>query len=195
MRRLNQSFLAMCFCPCFLLAGAANASVVEKAQEWLNKYSDSDDTFSLTLTKNKIKFKGCKQKQYQLAFSQKLAPMFNVEAIVHYNKGLLDYGVMSQRVRSHEFEVVSWWDRGDYRLGLSHKVRPRHEMSNPVADTIRLPTSTSAGLYVEIPFKEDKHLLTVGAMRESWESEGASMQLPWRSSRDNQVKVEYAITF
>ena len=56
MRRLNQSFLAMCFCPCFLLAGAANASVVEKAQEWLNKYSDSDDTFSLTLTKNKIKF-------------------------------------------------------------------------------------------------------------------------------------------
>ena len=86
MRRLNQSFLAMCFCPCFLLAGAANASVVEKAQEWLNKYSDSDDTFSLTLTKNKIKFKGCKQKQYQLAFSQKLAPMFNVEAIVHYNK-------------------------------------------------------------------------------------------------------------
>ncbi len=96
---------------------------------------------------------------------------------------------------SHEFEVVSWWDRGDYRLGLSHKVRPRHEMSIPVADTIRLPTSTSAGLYVEIPFKEDKHLLTVGAMRESWESEGASMQLPWRSSRDNQVKVEYAITF
>ena len=120
--------------------------------------------------------------------------MFNVEAIVHYNKGLLDYGVMSQRVRSHEFEVVSWWDRGDYRLGLSHKVRPRHEMSI----RCRYNSSayhTSAGLYVEIPFNEDKHLLTVGAMRESWESEGASMQLPWRSSRDNQVKVEYAITF
>ena len=58
MRRLNQSFLAMCICPCFLMVGAANASVVEKAQEWLNKYSSNDDTFSLTLTKNKIKFKG-----------------------------------------------------------------------------------------------------------------------------------------
>ena len=68
-------------------------------------------------------------------------------------------------------------------------------MSIPVADTIRLPTSTSAGLYVEVPFNEDKHLLTVGAIRESWESAGASLQLPWRSSRDNQLKVEYAITF
>ena len=195
MRRFVHPILAMSTCSCLMMAGAANASVVEKAQQWLNKYSDSDDIFSLTLTKNKIKFKGCKQKQYQLAFSQKIAPMFNIEAIVHYNKGLLDYGVLSQRVKSHEFEVVSWWDRGDYRLGLSHKVRPRHEMRIPVADTIRLPTSTTAGLYVEVPFNEDRHLLTVGAMRESWESGGASLQLPWRSSRDNQVKVQYAITF
>ena len=68
-------------------------------------------------------------------------------------------------------------------------------MSVPVADTIQLPTSTSAGVYLEIPFKENKHLLTLGALRESWESDGASLQLPWRSSRDNQVKVQYAITF
>lgn len=195
MRRFVHPILAMCICSCLMMASAANASVVEKAQQWLNEYSDSDDTFSLTLTKNKIKFKGCKQKQYQLAFSQKLAPTFNIEAIVHYNKGLLDYGVLSQRVKSHEFEVVSWWNRGGYRLGLSHKVRPRHEMRIPVADTIRLPTSTTAGLYVEVPFNEDKHLLTVGALRESWESGDASLQLPWRSSRDNQVKLQYAITF
>ncbi len=195
MRRFTQSLLSACICPCLLIAGPAQASVVEKAQEWLNRYADSDDTFSLTLTKNKIKFEGCKQKQYQLAFSQQIAPMFNIEAIVHYNKGLLDNGVLSQRVRSHEFELVSWWDSGDYRLGLSHKVRPRHEMSIPVADTVRLPTSTSAGIYLEIPFKEDKHVLTIGALRESWESDGASFQLPWRSSRDNQVKLQYAINF
>jgi len=195
MRRFTQALLIACICPCITMASVANASVVEKAQQWLNKYTDSDDTFSLTLTKNKIKFKGCKQKQYQLALSQRIAPMFNIEAIVHYNKGLLDYGVLSQRVKSHEFEVVSWWDSGNYRVGLSHKVRPRHEMSVPVADTIQLPTSTSAGVYLEIPFKENKHLLTLGALRESWESDGASLQLPWRSSRDNQVKVQYAITF
>jgi len=195
MRRFTQSLLAICICPSVLMAGAANASVVEKAEQWLNQYSDSDDTFSLTLTKNKIKFKGCKQKQYQLAFSQKIAPMFNIEAIVHYSKGLLEYGVLSQRVRSHEFEVVSWWDNGDYRLGLSHKVRPRHELNIPVTDTIRLPTSTSACVYLEIPFKEDKHLLTFGAMRESWESDGASQEIAWRASRDSQVRVQYAITF
>ncbi|WP_394222983.1 hypothetical protein [Alteromonas gracilis] len=195
MRRFTQSLLAICICPSVFMAGAANASLVEKAEQWLNNYSDSDDTFSLTLTKNRIKFKGCKQKQYQLAFSQKITPMFNVEAIVHYNKGLLEYGVLSQRVRSHEFEVVSWWDSGDYRVGLSHKVRPRHELSIPVTDRIQLPTSTSAGVYLEIPFKEDTHLLTLGAVRESWESDGASQEIAWRASRDSQVRVQYAITF
>lgn len=195
MRRFTRSLVSACICPIFLMASAAQASVVEKAQEWLNQYADSEDTFSLTLTKNKIKFEGCKQKQYQLAFSQQIAPMFNIEAIVHYNKGTLAHGILSQRVRSHEFELVSWWDSGDYRVGLSHKVRPRHEMRIPVADTIRLPTSTSAGVYLEIPFKEDKHLLTIGALRESWESDGASLKLPWRASTDNQVKLHYAINF
>ena len=40
MRRLHQSLLAISICPCFLMVGAANASVVEKAQEWLNNALD-----------------------------------------------------------------------------------------------------------------------------------------------------------
>jgi len=42
-----------------------------------------------------------------LALNKRIGSMFNVEGIVHYNKGLLDYGVLSQRVKSHEYEVVS----------------------------------------------------------------------------------------
>lgn len=195
MRRIIKPLLAVCVCPCLLVSTVASASAVEKAERWINQYTSDDNAFSVSLTKNKIQFKGCKQKQYQLALSQQISPQFNVEAVVHYNKGLLDYGVLSQRVRSHEFELVSWWDKGDYRVGLSHKVRPRHEMRIPVADTIQLPTSRTAGIYLEVPFKENSHLLTIGALQESWEADGASLTLPWRTSRDNQVKVQYAFTF
>lgn len=195
MRRFTQPIWALCLSPCLLMPTSGNADVLEKAQEWLNQYAEQDNTFTLSLTKNKIKFKGCKQKQYQLTFNQQLSSQFNIQAIVHYNKGLLDYGVLSQRVRSHEFEVVSWWDTGDFRLGLSHKVRPRHEISIPVADTIALPTSTTAGLYLEVPFKNNQHIVTFGALQESWNADSASFALPWRTSRDSQLTVQYAITF
>lgn len=195
MRRFSQFYLAFCAVPFLLIVSDVNADVVEETERWLNKYSNSDDSFSLSLIKNKIKFKGCKQKQYQLALNKRIGSMFNVEGIVHYNKGLLDYGVLSQRVKSHEYEVVSWWDSGDYRIGLSHKIRPQHEISLPVADSIQLPTSITSGLYVQFPFNEDSHLLTIGALRESWDSSDASISLPWRSSRDNQVTLQYAITF
>ena len=115
--------------------------------------------------------------------------------MVNYNKGQLDDGVLSQRVRSHEFEVVSWWDRGDYRVGLSHKVRPRHEMRVPIAGAIQLPTSTTAGVYVEVPFNDNSHILTIGALQESWDSDSASATLPWRTSTDNQLTFQYAVAF
>ncbi|WP_338519865.1 hypothetical protein [Alteromonas gracilis] len=195
MQRITKPFLALCACPCLLLSSVVNASAVEKAERWINQYTSSDNAFSMSLTKNKIQFKGCKQKRYQLALSQQIAPQLNIEAIVHYNKGFLDYGILSQRVRSHEFELVSWWDRGNYRVGLSHKVRPSHELRMAVIDTIQLPTSRTAGVYVEVPFNEDSHMLTIGALQESWEADGAALSSPWQSSRDNQVKVQYAISF
>lgn len=195
MQRLTKPFVVLCLSANLLISHAATASVIEKAQQWLNSYSGDDNPFSLTFTKNKIQFKGCKQKQYQLSFSQQVSPYFNLEAVVHYNKGRLDYGVLSHRVRSHEFEVVSWWDTGDYRVGLSHKIRPQHEMRVPVAGAIRLPTSTTAGLYVEVPFNEDSHILTIGALQEAWDVDSASATLPWRASTDNKLTLQYAVSF
>ena len=195
MQRLTKPLVVLCLGASLLKTYAATASVIEKAEQWLNSYSGNDNPFSLTLTKNKIQFKGCKQKQYQLAFSQQFTSQFNLEAVVYYNKGRLDDGVLSQRVRSHEFEVVSWWNRGDYRVGLSHKVRPRHEMRVPIAGAIQLPTSTTAGVYVEVPFNDNSHILTIGALQESWDSDSASATLPWRTSTDNQLTFQYAVAF
>ena len=64
MRRLNQSFLAM-YLPMFFIGGSANASVVEKAQEWLNNIQTVTIRFP-TLTKNKIKFKAANKSSINL---------------------------------------------------------------------------------------------------------------------------------
>ncbi len=194
MRRLTQLFLMLYTCFCLFPANAC-AAALERVERWFGQHSFSDTPLSLSLTKNKIQFKGCKQKQYQLALNQQISPMFNVEAIIHYNKGLLNYGVLSQRVKSHEFELVSWWNTGTFRVGFSHKIRPRHEITVPVADTVRLPTSKTAGVYVELPFNEERHIITIGALQESWDADGGALTLPWRTSRDKQVTLQYVIAF
>jgi len=195
MKRNKACFFAVAFASMTAHTQCALASDVENAQEWLNKYVSSNDAFSLTLIKNKISFKGCKQKRYQLSLTQQLTPAFNIEARVNYNRGLLNYGVLSQRVRTHEFEVVSWWKGDGYRVGLSHKIKPEHEMSVPVADVIQLPTSTTAGLYVEVPFNASSHTLTIAALRESWDANNTALTLPWRDNHDSQIKVQYAMAF
>ena len=120
MRRFSQLIVMLTALQSAWVSISVSASAIEDAEQWLSEYVSLDDTFSIALSKNKIRFKGCKQKQYQLVVNQQFTKRFNVEAIVHYNKGLLDYGVLAQRVKSHEFEVVSWWDKGSYRVGLSH---------------------------------------------------------------------------
>ncbi len=194
MRHLNIAITAI-FIYSLCLPLTVRASAVERAEKWLNQYAERGDVFSLSLTKNKIKFEGCKQKQYQLALSHKVTNELNIDAVVYYNKGLLDFGVLTQRVRSHEFEVVGWWNKKGYRIGLSHKVRPRHTMTLPLSDTVYLPTSTTAGVYIELPLANNNHLLTLGAMQESWDGNSASINLPWRSSKDNQITLTYAITY
>jgi len=195
MRKFSRFLLSFGVLQGAFFSFSASASALETAERWLNEYVSKDDRFSVALTKNKIRFKGCKQKQYQFVLNQKFTDSFNVQAIVHYNKGLLNYGVLTQRVKSHEYELVSWWDRGDYRVGLSHKIRPQHEISIPIADTIQLPTSITSGIYVEIPFVDAQHTLTIAALRESWAADDASMRLPWRTSHDSQVQLQYAIAF
>ncbi|AEF04798.1 hypothetical protein C7Y69_12890 [Alteromonas sp. KS69] len=195
MRRFSQLIVMLTALQSAWVSISVSASAIEDAEQWLSEYVSLDDTFSIALSKNKIRFKGCKQKQYQLVVNQQFTKRFNVEAIVHYNKGLLDYGVLAQRVKSHEFEVVSWWDKGSYRVGLSHKIRPEHEISIPVAEVIQLPTSTTASVYFEVPLMEERHTLTVAASRESWKSDSATIQLPWSKAHDNQVKLQYAIAF
>ena len=103
--------------------------------------------------------------------------------------------MLAQRVKSHEFEVVGWWNKGSYRVGLSHKIRPKHEISIPVAEVIQLPTSTTSSVYFEVPLIEERHTLTVAVSRESWKSASATIQLPWNEAHDNQVKLQYAIAF
>ena len=65
----------------------------EKAEAWLKKHLEVSKQFAVSLTKNKIKFNGCQQKDYKLSMSLQLSDNTSVETLALYGRGVLEFGV------------------------------------------------------------------------------------------------------
>lgn len=171
---------------------AMAADFSERASEWLGEALSVPGSLAVTLSKQKIMFKGCKQKEYQLAFSKTIAKNLDLEAIAHYEYGMVDFGVLNQKISTRSYELVSWWNRDDYRIGLSHKMQTEHELASPMTEHINLPMSQSVGLYVEMAGLNDDHIMVLSAVHESWENDDT---MPWHQTQDNQIGLRYSMAF
>lgn len=181
----------LCYGLCMSQCMAASAPV-----EWLKKTITDEADVAISMEKQKLSFKGCRQRQYVLSVSKSVSDSWDVEAIAHYNKGSLQFGVLRQQVRTRAVEVIAWWQQQGYRIGLMHKARPQHDVALPMGDTLRLPTSQTTGLYVDMPFEGDSHQsLRLAALHETWSASGASVDVPWNRARDSQLSLQYSVAF
>ncbi|MCU7553364.1 hypothetical protein OCL06_01990 [Alteromonas sp. ASW11-19] len=169
--------------------------LADRATAWMSDIFNSQHVLEVDLTKQKIRFNGCKQKAYQLAFSQQLTKQFSVEANLHYDKGELRFGVLRQKVSSKAVEVISWWHTDTLRLGLGHKVITSHKMSSPMTESLSLPTSQALGVHLEMPGMRASHNLALSLQREVWEVADFAGAANGTSLRDNQLNLQYAIAF
>lgn len=166
----------------------------DNAARWFANTVNAEETMSVNFTKQRIFFKGCKQKEYQLALSKQFSPVFGLEASMHYDKGELSFGVLSQKVTSKAYEITSWWTVNAFRFGISHKVRSSIKMSSPMTEQLTLPTSQSIGLHMELPGIRKAHSVSVSLSRENWQASTTNNQT-WQEIEDNQINLQYAIAF
>ncbi|QJR80614.1 hypothetical protein CA267_007395 [Alteromonas pelagimontana] len=166
----------------------------EQAGEWLTDQLALSDSLNVSFTKTKISFKGCSQREYRLAFVQEVTSGMELEAVIHYEEGKLDFGLTDQKVSSQAYEMISWWQMHNYRLGLGKKVVARHDIVSPLATGFTLPKSEAVAVYIELPGLFEAHTVAFAAIQESWTAQ-EDMSLPWRTSRDNQLNVNYTIAF
>ncbi len=169
--------------------------LADKATGWLADVFDSQHLLEVDLSKQRIRFNGCKQKAYQLAFSQQFTQQFSVEANLHYDKGEHRFGVLRQKVSSKAVEVISWWHTKTLRLGVGHKVITSHKMSSPMTEPLSLPTSEALGLHLQMPGMRASHNLAVSLQREVWHVADFAGAANGTSLRDNQLNLQYAIAF
>ena len=166
----------------------------DNAAQWFSDTFNAENTFSVDFTKQRIHFKGCNQKEYKLAMSKQFSPLFALEASMHYDKGELSFGALSQKVTSQAYELTSWWTMDELRFGISHKVRTSLRMSSPMTEKLSLPTSQSVGVHIEFPGIKEAHSMSVSLARENWQSSTTNNQT-WQEIEDNQINLQYAITF
>ena len=173
---------------------AVSGELGDNAAQWLSDTVNAENTLSVSFTKQRIHFKGCNQKEYQLAFSKQLTPVFALEASMHYDKGELSFGALSQKVTSQAYEITSWWTFDELRLGVSHKVRTSLRMSSPMTEQLSLPTSQAVGFHLELPGMKQAHSMSVSLTRENWHA-STTNNTTWQEIEDNQINLQYAIAF
>ena len=60
--------------------------------------SNLPDSTNLQFSKSKIKFEGCKHREYKLSLTQPINSKFSIESGVSYAKGKLSWGINSQKI-------------------------------------------------------------------------------------------------
>ena len=167
----------------------------ERTEAWLKEHLDVSKQFAVSLTRNKIKFNGCQQKDYRLSMSARLSDNISVETLVRYGKGVLEFGAFNQRVTSHSYELISWWQNEDFRYGIGSGERPAHDLDLPVSGSLALPDSRTLSVYLETEGLEDDHVMSFSLRRETWLGDTSDLTLNWDKSYDNQLQFGYRITF
>ncbi|NMH59992.1 hypothetical protein [Alteromonas ponticola] len=189
-RAICRATLALAGASCFVTS-SWSSELGDIVADYLNRADD----FAVTFSNKKLKFNGCKQREYELTMAQHLSPRMTIEATLHYEKGRLDYGVLNQKVSARGYQLASWYQLDGYALGVSNRVVSEHEINLPLADTIELPTSQALALNMRTKGLRETHELSLSAVRETWSAKNAALGLSWDKAYDNQLRMNYSIIF
>lgn len=173
--------------------GFCGVSLSDGAKDWL--HSQFSDGLAVSFSKDKIAFKGCKQKSYQVDFTQTFETGMRLQGSLLYDKGSMSHGHLVQRVSTHAFQVASWWDYDDFSVGLSAMQQSRHQISLPFTQPINLPRSQTLGVHLQMPGFYDAHEWELIATHNKWTADQSEIALPWTNSYNNQLEVSYRIAF
>ena len=97
-RSLSVIFIFVCSNVC------AKDALLREGVNWL-KGSLPEGT-EVTFNKSRLKFDGCKHREYELAINQPVSENFSVEALVTHAKGQLVWGTYQQSVSVKKYSFI-----------------------------------------------------------------------------------------
>lgn len=194
-QRSNIMFKYICLLVA-LISGSCNAkdNFLATSFDWLK--STLPDSTHLEFNKSKIKFDGCKHREYNLSLVQPVSENFSIESGVSYAKGKLSWGIHSQRISLRQYSFLPRF-KFNNKISLSAGViiQSAPEFKTSQGMEFELPKSKKFLISSRFKGLRDDHEIDIELSSHRWEATGETNSWFDRGLADNKLNISYAAYF
>ncbi|MGJ8682489.1 hypothetical protein [Paraglaciecola sp.] len=177
---------------CLLLSSSCFAGTerLAFAKSWLTSWMPAQ--FDLNVASSGVKFNGCKQKEYQLQYSQPFGENFVIESSVSYAKAKLSWGVFSQKLAVKEIAFIPRYHLSHkFSLGIGVITQSATEFKSVLGLQFDLPANTELLLSARTQGFAAKHSWEFSVSSQKWDATRASGTWYETGAANSKVSLEY----
>lgn len=180
-----------------LLLGAncqAEENFIKSSVNWI-KESLPDNT-KVVFNKSKIKFTGCKQREYDLSLYQPINSVLSLEGGLMYATGKLNWGVHRQKISLKRYSFVprvKLNNRVNFGVGVVLQSAP--EFRTSIGEDFDLPRSQILLANARFRGIRDTHEIEVEFSSHKWDATNQFGTLFENGLTDNKLTVSYQAFF
>lgn len=150
----------------------------------------------LEFNKEKVTFKGCRQRDYQLQLTQYFKNDFFIETSLGYASGKLNWGAYNQKISVKEWSLVPRYqlsERVNFGFGIVMQTAPEFKTSQGV--DLELPKNMTWVLSSRIQGLTKQHYMELSVTSQRWQSSNASGTWFEQGRADNKLNISYQAFF
>ena len=154
------------------------------------------DDFNVSFHKSRIKFDGCKHREYQLRFSKPIYQDFTVEADMTHAKGQLDWGVYNQSVSVMRYSIVPTYQYSEqlaFGAGMTYQSSPDFKTSH--GGDFQLPEHKKLFVRTRIVGFRQNHHVEFELSRANWEQTSEDGNWFEQGKSDSRLTLSYEASF
>jgi len=172
----------------------ANDNFVVQGVNWLT--SSLPDSTSVEFNKSRIKFNGCKHREYELALIQPLTSKFAIEGGMTYAKGQLNWGINNQKISLKRFSFLPRYKVSEnISVSAGMVLQSAPEFKTSQGFELNLPKSKIYTLSSRFMGSRDAHQLEIELSSHQWEPNGEAGSFFDNGLVDNKFNVSYSAFF
>ena len=172
----------------------ATDNFLQTSFDWVK--SNLPDSTNLQFNKSKIKFDGCKHREYKLSLIQPVSDNFSIESGVSYAKGKLSWGITSQKISLKRYSFLPRYNLNNkisFSAGVVLQSAPEFKTSQGLE--FALPKSKKFLISSRFKGIRNDHAIDIELSSHRWEATGETNSWFDRGLADNKFNVSYSAYF
>ncbi|GAA0853777.1 hypothetical protein [Aliiglaciecola litoralis] len=179
-----------------LIGGACQAeeNFVAQSVNWLK--SGLPESVNVEFQKSRIKFNGCKHREYVLALTQPLSKNFSLEGGVTYAKGQLNWGINNQKISLKRYSFLPRYQISQtISVSAGMVLQSAPEFKTSQGFELNLPKSKIYMFSSRFEGVRDEHQVEIALSSHKWDATNEFGTLFANGLVDNKLNVSYSAFF